>query len=123
MAVVRVFVVDDHELFRETAAAVVAATDGFRVVGTAASAEEATRLIAGLDVDLVLMDVNLPGKSGIDATRELTDGRSGPAVVLLSTYDESALDWADCGAADYIAKSAFSPSRLVTAWQAARPPR
>ncbi len=118
MPEVRVFVVDDHALFRRTAAAVVEATDGFAVVGTAESFEAAGDDLAG--VDLVLMDVNLPGYSGIDAARILSDRGNSPAVVLLSTYDESMFDWADCGAVGYIAKSSFSPERLMRCWQSVK---
>ena len=67
---VRVFVVDDHKLFRRTAAAVVEATDGFEVVGTAASFEAAEHKLD--EVDLVLMDINLPGLSGIEAAQRLS---------------------------------------------------
>jgi DNA-binding NarL/FixJ family response regulator len=112
---VRVFVVDDHHLFRSTAAAVVEATEGFVTIGTAESFEAAADDLT--DVDLVLMDVNLPGLSGIEAARLLTNGGDGPVVVLLSTYDESMFDWSDCGAVEYVAKSSFSPERLMRVWQ------
>jgi DNA-binding NarL/FixJ family response regulator len=117
-ATVRVYVVDDHALFRRTAAAVVAAVDGFVVVGMAESFEVAE---AELDnVDLVLIDVNLPGLSGIEAAQRLSV-RGAPAVILLSTYDESAFDWSHSGAVDYIAKASFSPERLLQSWR--RSPR
>lgn len=118
MPEIRVFVVDDHALFRRTAAAVVEATDGFEVAGTAESFEEASGHLAG--IDLILMDVNLPGRSGIEAARILNDRGGAPAVVLLSTYGESMFDWAGCGAVDYIAKSSFSPERLQRSWESAR---
>ena len=113
-AKVRVYVVDDHELFRRTAAAVVEAAEGFAVVGTAESFEAAERELD--DVDLVLMDINLPGLSGIEGAQRLS--RPGaPVVILLSTYDESTFDWKHSGAVDYIAKSSFSPDRLLRSWQ------
>jgi two-component system response regulator AlgR len=113
-ATVRVYVVDDHEVFRRTAAAVVEEAEGFVMVGAAESFEAAEDELH--DVDLVLMDVNLPGLSGIDAAQRLS-GRDAPVVVLLSTYDESTFDWAHSGAVDYIAKSSFSPERLLRSWQ------
>jgi two-component system response regulator AlgR len=113
-ATVRVYVVDDHELFRRTAAAVVEATEGFAVVGTAESFEAAERELA--DVDLVLMDINLPGLSGIEAAQRLSR-RGAPVVILLSTYDESTFNWTQSGAVDYIAKSSFGPERLLRSWQ------
>ena len=70
--------------------------------------------------DLVLMDVNLPGMDGIEATRRLRAGAEPPVVMLLSTYDEDEFDLDGCGAASYIAKAAFGPDRLSEAWAAAR---
>jgi two-component system response regulator AlgR len=66
--------------------------------------------------DLVLMDVNLPGINGLEAARRLTAGQNPPIVVLLSTYDEGEIDYADCGASSYITKSAFDPDRLTEVW-------
>jgi DNA-binding NarL/FixJ family response regulator len=115
---VSVLIVDDHESFRRVAASVVEATDGFVVVGTAASGEESLVAAKRLRPDLVLMDVNLPGIDGIEATRRLRADSRGLVVVLLSTYDEGDLDprVGQCGALTYIAKSAFGPERLSAAW-------
>jgi DNA-binding NarL/FixJ family response regulator len=116
---VRVLVVDDQEPFRGAMAAVVEATDGFVVVGTATSGEESLTAAADLRPDLVLMDVNLPGIDGIEATRQLTSSPDGPVVVLLSTYDQDQLDVTGCGAAAYVAKAALEPDTLAAAWTAA----
>lgn len=118
MSPVSVLIVDDHESFRRAAASVVAATEGFILAGTAGSGEESVAAAELLRPDLVLMDVNLPGIDGIEAARLLRAGSSRPAVVLLSTYDESDIDAraALCGAVTYIAKSAFGPERLAAAW-------
>ena len=116
MAEVRVLIVDDQEPFRRAMAAVVAETDGFDVVGSAASGEEALALAAALRPDLVLMDVHLPGIDGIEATRRLSGSPGGPVVVLLSTYDQDEFDLAGCGAASYVPKAAFGPDRLSAAW-------
>ena len=72
MVGVRVLVVDDQELFRRTMATVVDETDGFFVIGSAASGEEALAAAARLRPDLVLMDVKLAGIDGREATRRLT---------------------------------------------------
>jgi CheY-like chemotaxis protein len=118
---VRVLVVDDQEPFRRTMAAVVDETDGFFVVGSAASGEESLNAVARLHPDLVLMDVSLPGIDGLETTRRLRKEPGGPIVVLLSTYDEDEFEIADCGAAFYVAKAAFSPDRLAETWLAAAP--
>jgi DNA-binding NarL/FixJ family response regulator len=121
VAVVRVLLVDDQAEFLRAMTAVVGESPGFAVVGEAASGEESLVLAADLLPDLVLMDVNLPGIDGVEATRRLLDRDAPPVVLLLSTYDEDAGETllADSGAAAYLTKSAFSPDRLDAAWWAA----
>jgi DNA-binding NarL/FixJ family response regulator len=114
---VRVLIVDDQEPFRRAMSAVVDATEGFVVVGAATSGEESLVVASDTGPDLVLMDVNLPGIDGVEATRRLTAGADGPVVVLLSTYDEDQVDAAGCGAAAYIPKAAFGSDQLSTAWR------
>jgi CheY-like chemotaxis protein len=115
----RVLVVDDQEPFRRAMSAVVDETEGFVVVGSAASGEESLAMASALLPDLVLMDINLPGMDGIEAARQLRDGAEPPIVILLSTYDEDQFDLAGCGASSYIAKAVFGPDRLSEAWAAA----
>jgi DNA-binding NarL/FixJ family response regulator len=121
VSVVRVLVVDDQPLFRRAMTAVVEETDGFEVVAAAASGEESLDLAAALRPDMVLMDVNLPGIDGLEATRRLRSGQEPPVVLLLSTYDEpdGARFVTESGAAGYVTKSAFGPDRLAAAWAAA----
>jgi DNA-binding NarL/FixJ family response regulator len=119
---VRVLIVDDQEPFRLAARMVVETTDGFEVAGEAETGEASVELARSLEPDLVLMDVNLPGINGLDATRKILAERGDAVVVLLlSTYeeDEYAPRAAECGAAAYIPKSAFGPDRLESAWEAA----
>ncbi|MEO8292217.1 MAG: response regulator transcription factor [Actinomycetota bacterium] len=119
---VRVLIVDDQEPFREAARMVVDITDGFEVVGEAETGEDSVRMAEELHPDLVLMDVNLPGINGLDATRQILGQGGGSVVVLLlSTYEEEeyAPRAAECGAAAYIPKSSFGPDRLEAAWEAA----
>jgi DNA-binding NarL/FixJ family response regulator len=119
---VRVLIVDDQEPFRSAARMVVEATDGFDVVGEADTGEESVVKSRALEPDLVLMDVNLPGINGLEATKQILAARSGGVVVLLlSTYEEAeyAPKAAECGAAAYIPKASFGPDRLESAWAAA----
>jgi DNA-binding NarL/FixJ family response regulator len=118
---VRVLIVDDQEPFRLAARMVVELTDGFDVVGEAESGEESVAMAVELHPDLVLMDVNLPGINGLDATREILSDSDAVVVLLLSTYEEAeyAPRAAECGASAYIPKSAFGPDRLESAWEAA----
>ena len=118
---VRVLIVDDQEPFRLAARMVVDVTDGFDVVGEAETGEDAVTMAADLAPDLVLMDVNLPGIDGLEATRRILAADGAPVVLLLSTYEEEeyAPRAAECGAAAYIPKAVFGPDRLETAWEAA----
>jgi len=121
---VRVLIVDDQEPFRLAARMVVEATDGFDIVGEAETGEDSVTMAAELAPDLVLMDVNLPGINGLDATRQILSGAAGAGavvVLLLSTYEEEeyAPRAAECGASAYIPKAVFGPDRLESAWAAA----
>ena len=121
VTVVRVLLVDDQAPFLRAMSAVVEETDGFEVVGEATTGEASLRAVAELLPDLVLMDVNLPGIDGLEATRRLRRQPSPPVVLLLSTYDEDAGAHfvAECGAAAYVTKSAFGPELLGDVWTAA----
>jgi DNA-binding NarL/FixJ family response regulator len=120
---VRVLIVDDQQPFRLAARMVVEATEGFEVVGEAETGEDSVEQAAELHPDLVLMDVNLPGINGLDATRQILSSSNTVVVLLLSTYeeDEYAPRAAECGAAAYIPKAVFGPDRLEEAWAAASP--
>jgi len=112
---VGVLIVDDQAPFRRAARAVVTATPGFEVVGEAESGEEAVALVEDLDPEVVLMDINLPGINGIEATRRITATHPNVVTLLLSTYREEDLPAGtdDCGAAAYVNKEEFGPAVLL----------
>ncbi len=117
----RVLIVDDQAPFRMAARMVVEATEGFEVAGEAETGEDSVEKARELRPDLVLMDVNLPGIDGLEATRRILAEGDSVIVLLLSTYEEEeyAPRAAECGAAAYIPKAVFSPDRLEQAWSAA----
>ena len=115
---VPVLIVDDQAPFRRAARAVVTATPGFEVVGEAESGEEAVEMADALEPLLVLMDINLPGINGIEATRRITAARPEAVVILLSTYQAGDLpaDADSCGAAAYVHKEEFGPAIIQDLW-------
>ena len=118
MTKIRVLIVDDQVPFRRAAQAVVESTDLFEVVGTLETAEAVTAAVVELRPDLILMDVNLPGIDGMQASRQLREQHPEVAVILLSSYDEAEFAdlSSDCGAAAYVPKSSFGPDRLEDTW-------
>jgi len=118
---VSVLIVDDQLPFRMAARAVVRATKGFESVGEAKSGEEAIEMVGDLAPQLVLMDINMDGISGIEATRRICAQHSEVRVILLSTYDAEDLpaDARDCGAIAYIHKEEFGPDVLRDTWSGA----
>jgi DNA-binding NarL/FixJ family response regulator len=120
MTMVRVVIVDDQLPFRRAAQAVVESTDTFEVVGTFETAEQGLAAVDDLRPDLILMDVNLPGIDGVEASRSLRRQHPDIMVILLSSYDEAEFAdlTQDCGAAAYVPKSTFGPDRLEETWAA-----
>lgn len=109
-----VLIVDDQAPFRSAARSLVSLLTGWRVVGEVGSGEEAIEAARDAGPALVLMDINLPGISGIEATRRIVAADPATTVVLLSTYgdDDLPADARSCGAAGYIGKADLTPRRL-----------
>jgi DNA-binding NarL/FixJ family response regulator len=118
---VRVLVVDDHEPFRRAARAVIREAAGFELVGEVADGEASIDAAKTLRPDLVLMDISLPGISGLEATRLIRANVPSAVVLLLSTRDalEFVSEAANSGAAAYLPKSLLSPRHLAELWSAA----
>jgi DNA-binding NarL/FixJ family response regulator len=117
---VRVVVVDDHPIVRSGLAGLLAAQDGVELVCAVDSGEAAVAAIDEHDVDVVLMDLQLPGIDGIEATRRVIARRGPVAVVVLTSFSDRTriLDAFDAGAVGYVLKDA-GPEELVAAVLAA----
>jgi DNA-binding NarL/FixJ family response regulator len=113
-----VLVVDDQAPFRMAAKAVVRRLDGFVVVGEATNGEEAIAMAADLHPALVLMDINMPGMSGVEATRRIVAANPDVVVILCSTYTPQDLppDAASSGALAYVNKEELGPAELARIW-------
>jgi len=115
---VQVLVVDDQAPFRFAARNVVKRTEGFEIVGEAATGEEGVEMAASLRPDLVLMDINMPGINGIEATRRIVDAAADTVVFLCSTYQLADLppDAPTSGARAYVNKEALAPGVIRRLW-------
>lgn len=121
---VTVLVVDDQPPFRDAARAVLERLSGFDLIGEAESGEAAIEQVAALHPDLVLMDINMGGIDGIEATVAITATHPMTKVVLLSTYDLSDLPPAarSSGAVAYVNKDDFGGRALRRLWEAGGDP-
>ena len=113
---IRVAIADDHPIVRQGLRRI--ATDGaeITVAGEAASASELFRLVAGVPVDVVLLDVSMPGSAFVETVRELRERFPSVRILVLSVHPED--QWAvralRAGAAGYLTKD-HSPDQLVDA--------
>jgi len=105
---IRILLVDDHPLVRDGLRARLEASPRLRVVGEAGSSQEALEQAGACRPDLVLMDVNMKGGSGIEATARLVDRYPGIAVLILSMHDkpEYVTQAMQAGARGYVLKDA-----------------
>jgi DNA-binding NarL/FixJ family response regulator len=100
-----VLLVDDHDLFR-TGLRNLLEEQGVQVVGEAASGSDALRIVREIAPDVVVMDLNMPGMSGVEATREITAIAPLTRVVVLtiSDQDDDVMDAIVAGACGYLVK-------------------
>lgn len=85
-----ILLVDDHKIMRDGLKAILRQSGDFRVVGEAGSGADAVELAASLQPHLILMDINLPGLNGIEATTEILRHNPSARIVILSMYDDEA---------------------------------
>ncbi|MCF7786838.1 MAG: response regulator transcription factor [Prosthecobacter sp.] len=84
----KVFIVDDHPVFRDGLVRIASAVPGLVVCGEADNARDAFDAISKLNPDLVLMDINLPGKSGLELLQDVHAMRPDLPVLVISMHDE-----------------------------------
>lgn len=102
----KIILVDDHEVVRLGLKSLLSSYPKFEVVAEAGNADEAIRLADDYQPDVMVMDIRLPGKSGIDATREITAKHKNTKVIMLTTFadDELLFDAISAGASGYVLK-------------------
>jgi DNA-binding NarL/FixJ family response regulator len=120
--VTKVIIADDHELMREGVKKILRGEPGMRVVGEAASVDELLHLMRSRDADVLILDVNLPVRSGLDALVEIRRLQPALAVVMLSMYPEDrfALRALKAGAAAYVNKASAAEELVKAVRKAAK---
>jgi DNA-binding NarL/FixJ family response regulator len=115
---VGVLIVDDQPFFRGAARDVVDALPGFEALGEAASGLEAITTVDELRPDLVLLDVRMPGMSGVEVARRIAAEHPRTVVILISIEDVAGLPSTagDCGAAALVRKQDFGGGLLRRLW-------
>jgi DNA-binding NarL/FixJ family response regulator len=112
----RVLIVDDHPVFRDGLAALLASVDDVEVVGMAGEGGQAVHWAAQGGIDVVLMDLNLPDISGVEATSRIAGRPDAPAVLAITMVDDddTVIAAMQAGARGYVLKGA-SGAEIVAA--------
>lgn len=114
MSRIRVLVADDQVMFREMMVSTLAEEDDLEVVGEAANGQEAVALCERLLPDIILLDINMPQMTGVEATAHIVRACPSTKVVILSAFDDDqfVLELARAGAKGYILKESHSEEVL-----------
>lgn len=108
MAPIKTLIVDNRPLVRERLRSMLATADDIEVIGEASDGAQAARWTAGHDVDVVLLDLHMPGRDGIEAIRRIKARRPATTVVILTerSDDASVIDAVLAGASGYLLNNA-----------------
>lgn len=101
-----ILLADDHEVVRLGVRALIERQPGMKVVGEASTVQEAITQTEALAPDVVVLDIRMPGGTGLDACREIKKRRSATKIIVLTSFpdDEVLLDAIACGADGYVLK-------------------
>ena len=110
MKSLRILIVDDHEMVRLGLASLLARYPHFRVVAQASNGEEAERYAQYFKPDVIIMDVRLPGRNGIEITREIMRQKTETKIIILTSYseEEQLFEAISAGAYAYLLKQVGS---------------
>jgi two-component system, LytTR family, response regulator AlgR len=114
----RVLIVDDEQPARERLARLLGDIGGYELAGVCATGDEALHRCGELNPDIVLLDVRMPGMSGLEAARHMALLTTPPAVIFTTAYDEYAVEAFEAEAVGYLLKPVRS-ERLATALERA----
>ena len=107
---IRVLIADDHGVIRDGLSRLLDAADGIEVAGLASDGEQVVALASELTPDVVLMDLDMPGTDGIEATQRIVSGGGAAAVLVLTSFSDQPriLGAIEAGAVGYLLKDASS---------------
>lgn len=113
---IRILIADDHELVRQGLEALLSKTPGMEIVAQAKNGEEAVELALSKNPDIILMDLLMPIKNGIEATREIKKSAPDAKILIITSFseDENVFQAIKAGALGYLLKDS-SPQELLEA--------
>ncbi len=116
---IRVFIADDQLLIRQGLRALLVLEPEIEIAGEAGDGEEAIRLVPAANVGVLLLDIRMPKKSGLDVLRELAEKNALPPTLILTTFDDAGivLDGVRAGASGFLLKD-VSYEQLISAIRA-----
>jgi two-component system, NarL family, response regulator DegU len=116
MSDIRILLAEDQTLLRDGLRTILDLEPGLTVVGEAANGEEAVHTTLGLKPDIVLMDIQMPGRNGVEATALISAACPSTRVIVLTTfdYDEYVFDAVKAGAMGYLLKDVPAPELIDT---------
>ncbi|HEY0069126.1 MAG TPA: response regulator transcription factor, partial [Chloroflexia bacterium] len=107
---IKVLIADDHKMFRQGLRMLFEMESDIKIVGEACDGLEVQEMVEVLDPDVILMDINMPGTDGVEATRQVLSKRPHQAVIILTMFreDEHVFQAINVGARGYVLKDADS---------------
>ena len=113
---IRILIVDDHAIIREGLIRILQFEPGMEVAGSVKNASEAINILSGHPVDVVILDINMPGRSGLDIIKDIKQLQPNTAVLILSMYSEErfAIRALKSGASGYLTKD-MATEELINA--------
>jgi DNA-binding NarL/FixJ family response regulator len=114
MDAIRVLIVDDHALFRDGLSAILTTAPDAEVVGEAANGQEALQKVSATSPDVVLMDIQMPDMTGLEATRRILETDPGVGIIMITMLedDDSLFAAMRAGARGYVLKGADKAEML-----------
>ena len=117
MKIINVAIVEDNKTIREGLSALINGTEGFKCVGSYSNCESFLEDLESISIDVVLMDIGLPGMNGIEGVKKVKQIYPDISVLMLTVYEESEIvyDALCAGAYGYLVKKT-PPSRVWGQW-------